>query len=165
MPALDNSKWERFARLVANGDSPTESYVSAGYSAASAHASASRLLKNATVCTRIAELRPRIIEIATQATGINKAWVISGLKKNYERAMQEEAVLDREGKETGEFVYQGTVANRSLELIGKELGMFVDRKDVTLRKALSELTDEEVDALIADAERKQASEATSGTVQ
>jgi hypothetical protein len=30
----------------------------------------------------------------------------------------------------GEYVYNGSVANKALELLGKELGMFIDRKEV-----------------------------------
>ena len=41
--------------------------------------------------------------------------------------MQAVPVTDREGNETGEYTYQGSVANRALELVGKELGMFHER--------------------------------------
>ena len=34
---------------------------------------------------------------------------------------------DRDGKPTGEYQYQGNVANKALELLGRHLGMFVDR--------------------------------------
>ena len=82
--------------------------------------------------------------------------MIQGLRKNYDRAMTEEAVLDSEGKETGNYRYNGNVANRALELIGKELGMFLDRKAITvedLRRLpgetilgmISELEDDDVD--------------------
>jgi hypothetical protein len=37
---------------------------------------------------------------------------------------------DGEEEVPGEFVYNGSVANRALELLGKELGMFIDRKEV-----------------------------------
>jgi len=30
----------------------------------------------------------------------------------------------------GQYVYNGSVANKALELLGKELGMFIDRKEV-----------------------------------
>ena len=36
-------------------------------------------------------------------------------------------MTNRQGEPTGDYVYQGTVVNRSLELLGKELGMFADR--------------------------------------
>jgi len=41
--------------------------------------------------------------------------------------MQAVPVLDKQGEPTGEYTYQGAVANRALELIGKHLGMFIDR--------------------------------------
>jgi hypothetical protein len=53
--------------------------------------------------------------------------VIEGLKRNFERAMQAQPALDSGGKPTGEYRYNGSVATRCLELLGKELGMFVDR--------------------------------------
>jgi hypothetical protein len=40
-------------------------------------------------------------------------------------------VLDSEGRPTGEYRYGGNVANRALELLGKELGMFIDRSEHT----------------------------------
>lgn len=39
--------------------------------------------------------------------------------------MQQEEIRDANGG-TGEFKYEGSVANKALELIGKHLGMFKD---------------------------------------
>ena len=57
MTVLKNSKHEQFALSVAKGVSASRAYVSAGYSATGATASASRLLTNAKVCTRVRELQ------------------------------------------------------------------------------------------------------------
>ena len=58
--------------------------------------------------------------------------MLERLEKNYERAMQEEPILDRDGNSTGEYKYQGMVANKALELIGRHLAMFTDKhQDVT----------------------------------
>lgn len=57
-------------------------------------------------------------------------WVIERLKTNVERALQAEPVRDAEGALTGEFRYEGSVANRGLELLGKYLGMFVEKAEV-----------------------------------
>jgi hypothetical protein len=58
--------------------------------------------------------------------------MIDRLVENVERAMQAEPVRrkvgDREEEVPGEYVYNGSVANKALELLGKELGMFIDRK-------------------------------------
>jgi hypothetical protein len=58
------------------------------------------------------------------------AWRMLGkLIENAERAMRQRPVRGEE-ENVGKFTYQGSVANRALELIGEELGMFIDRKEV-----------------------------------
>jgi hypothetical protein len=64
---------------------------------------------------------------AIKSTALTKEWVIETLKENVARAMQATEVKRADGTGTGEYQYQGSVANRALELLGKELGMFVDR--------------------------------------
>jgi hypothetical protein len=44
--------------------------------------------------------------------------------------MQTQPVRDNEGSPTGVYRYDGTVANRALELVGKHLGMFTDKVQV-----------------------------------
>jgi hypothetical protein len=44
--------------------------------------------------------------------------------------MTAEQIKDSHGKATGEYRYDGAVANRALELLGKELGMFVDKHEL-----------------------------------
>jgi phage terminase small subunit len=80
---------------------------------------------------------------------LTKQWVIDTLIQNVQRAMQAEAVTDREGVETGEFTYNGAVANRALELLGKEVGMFNDRREIGNAGAFANLTAEQVDEAIA----------------
>jgi DUF438 domain-containing protein len=67
------------------------------------------------------------------------------LQENVERAMSIEPVLDGKGHPTGVYKYQGSVANRALELLGKELGMFIDRNEVktTMEIRLAQMTREE----------------------
>lgn len=130
MPVLTNSKHELFAQEIAKGVSGREAYRTAGYTAksdAGADVSASRLLKDAKVAARIAELQ----EGAAEKAMISKQWVIERLIENANRAMQAVEVKDSEGNGTGEYKYDGSVANKALELLGKEVGMFVDRKQTT----------------------------------
>lgn len=61
---------------------------------------------------------------------VTQEWVVETLVRNIKRAMQEEAVLDKHGNPTGEYVYNGSVVNRACELLGKRLGMFVDKTEV-----------------------------------
>jgi hypothetical protein len=66
---------------------------------------------------------------------------------NVERAMQAEPVVDAEGVPTGQYVYNGNVANKALELLGKEQGMFIDRKEIGAG-AFDHLDDDELSKTI-----------------
>jgi hypothetical protein len=66
------------------------------------------------------------------------------LRENVERAMQGEPVLDRKGLPTGEWRYDGAVANRALELLGKELGLFIERREQGRPGEFAELSNEEL---------------------
>ena len=68
--------------------------------------------------------------------------------ENAERALQHVAVLDKERKPTGEYRYDGSVANRALELLGKQQGMFIDRHEVGQPNEFANWTDEELEAFI-----------------
>jgi hypothetical protein len=78
-----------------------------------------------------AETEPKVAATRSRRTPIGpvtRAWVLERLVENVKRAMQIEEVKLR-GVPTGEYRYEGSVANRALELIGKELGLFVDRSE------------------------------------
>ena len=84
-------------------------------------------------------------------------WVLPMLKENAERAMQVRPVLDIRGQATGEYSWDGNVANRALELIGKHLGMFVEKRELSVQsspieiihRSMAGVTDQELQALIA----------------
>ena len=67
MAELKNPKHEKFVQNIVRGLSPTEAYISAGYSGKGAHASAARLLKNPEVCTRLTELQKVIAPLVEAA--------------------------------------------------------------------------------------------------
>jgi hypothetical protein len=83
-----------------------------------------------------------------QKVAVDKDWIRDRLAQIVERCMQAEPVLDREGKPTGEFTFQAPAAIRALELLGKDQGMFVDRKEV-LHGNIETLSDERLRELIA----------------
>ena len=60
MPELSKPNYERFAIEIAKGVAPAEAYANAGYSRKGAEKSASRLLTNAKIRQRIAEIRATI---------------------------------------------------------------------------------------------------------
>ena len=68
--------------------------------------------------------------------------------ENVERAMEAIPVLDAAGNPTGKYAYNGNVANRALELLGKEQGMFVDRKEIGKPGAFDALDDEELERAV-----------------
>jgi hypothetical protein len=117
--------------------------------------SASRLLKNqrAGIRERVAEIlqeREQIdaegTKLAIERTAIDKEWVIERLRENVERAMQAQPVIDRAGNPTGSYVYNGAAANRALELLGKELGMFIERRENKIVDEFENMSVEEIEA-------------------
>jgi phage terminase small subunit len=128
MPILQNQRWELFAQGIAKGLTQGQAARNAGYKdSPSADVHATRLLKR-----RIQEINEKVLSKTIEKTALTKEWVLDRLRENVGRAMQHRAVRDADGNEIGEYVYNGSVANKALELIGRELQMFVDRKDVNL---------------------------------
>lgn len=129
MPALRNARHERFAQEVAAGKTLEEAHRLAGYNAD--RRNAQHLRERNDISHRVDELLAAREQIAAKATeraiektGITKAWVMERLRENVERAMQAQEVGD-----TGEYKYDGAVANRALELLGREIGMFISRSE------------------------------------
>ena len=81
----------------------------------------------------IAEAVEKAFLKRTQRVEIDQDWVINRLVENAERAMQAVPVLDADGDAAGGYRYDGHVANRSLELIGKHLRMFRDDPQINYR--------------------------------
>ena len=153
--SLRNPRYERFAQGLAEGKPAYQAYIDAGFAKAGAAQSASRLLKSqrAGIRERVAETlqeREQIdaegTKLAIERTAIDKEWVIERLRENVERAMQARPVLDRAGNPTGSYVYNGAAANRALELLGKELGMFVEKRENKVVDEFDSMTDEQVSA-------------------
>jgi phage terminase small subunit len=155
MPTVKNPKYERFAQELAKGRSASQAYVEAGYKANRHNASA--LARTQPIRTRVSELlqkRERVdakaTELAVEKLALTKEWVVGKLIENVERALQARRVRGEDGEEQGEYQYQGNVANRALELLGKELGMFIDRKETGKPGDFAGLTDDELDARIEE---------------
>jgi hypothetical protein len=126
MPAL-KPRWEKFAQLIARGEceSNAAAYMAAGFQCRPnmAKRSAYQLLSNPQIQARLDEIRREGEEInkvareqAITSTGLTRELVIDELLDNLKRA--------KSGKQ-----FDGATANRACELLGKELGMFVDRSE------------------------------------
>ena len=137
MTILVNPKHEAFCQAYVRGESAGN--ASATYRAVYGkdnRGAATRLQQRDSIVQRVAEIRAEIaaseaaaLAQATESLGISKEWVLERLLENVERAMQRKAVLDDEGEAVGEWKYDGSVANKALELLGKHLGMFVSVGD------------------------------------
>jgi hypothetical protein len=158
VPTLSNARHERFAQAIADGRTAGEAYIAAGYSCGpqKARGHGHRLRTRGDVQTRIADLlqaRERVAEMgmerAIAQTALTKIWVLEKLRLNAERALQERPILDKDGNPTGEFRYEGAVANRALELIGKSLGIFIERREQGAPGDFAHLSDAELDEELA----------------
>lgn len=107
---LKNPKHELFALARAKGATLEEAMTAAGYSPI--RNNGSRLISNDNISARIEELKAEMISVAVQAAGFDKALVMKRLDACYVAAFNSN---------------QLHTAVRANELIGKELGMFVDR--------------------------------------
>jgi hypothetical protein len=141
MPILSNARHERFAQEVASGSSQSEAYDAAGFRSstpAATKANASRLMSRPEVRERVAEL-----QLAQgRQSEIKRADLIEMLLADRERAHAHRQIA---------------AAVRAAELIGKIIGMFVDRREIRT-SPLDTLDYEELVALRAFMEAaKQAS--------
>lgn len=112
----------------------TQAAIRAGYSENSARQIGDENLSKPDIQ---AYLEVRRKEIQTRLE-LSQDWVLKRLKEISDRSMQAEPVLkwdyeEKEWYETGEYQYDSAGANKATELIGKHLGMFVNKIDVTTK--------------------------------
>lgn len=131
-------KMMRFAQEYVIDRNATQAAIRAGYSERSAFAQGARLLRKDKVLQEIDRLTQELAE----KTKLTAEAIVADLIEVKERCMQRAPVMVREGKEMvqaiddeGRNVWQfdSKGANRSLELLGKHLGMFVERRELTGR--------------------------------
>ncbi len=128
MPALSNVRWEQFCQLLASGTSRTDSYlqVFATTNRRTCAKRGSALAGKPEVASRVTEIEDELRAGALERAGVDREFVIKGLKENISKSSQTTPILNRQGQPTGKFKYEPTAVNRGYELIGKELGMFKD---------------------------------------
>ena len=111
VPALRNTKHEKFAIEIAKGIAPAQAYINVGYSGRSsrgAAASASRLLKIVAIADRKAEILATIAAGAIQAGIGNRDWrmmqlqdIMTGLLAIRDARAKDPAILTAPGGATG----------------------------------------------------------------
>jgi phage terminase small subunit len=136
-PRKLNTRQAQFVREYLIDLNATQAAIRAGYSAKTAEQIGYQLLQKASVSAAISVARAKVAE----KTELSVAWVVERLRTVAERCMQAEPVLDKKGEPvlvetpTGQlapaYTFQAPAANRSLELLGKHLGLFPDKVEHT----------------------------------
>lgn len=104
--------------------------IRAGYSAKTAEAMSHKLMQKPHIRAAI----QKRMDKRSKKTDITAEYVLSNLKELVERCMQKEPVMVRQGNdwvESGEWKFDSSGANKSLELLGKHLKLFTDRQEIT----------------------------------
>ena len=133
---------ERYAQARSRGLNREEAHADAGYPPPNSGSAANNTEGRSGMKERIAWL---VQEDAEAQRGVvhheeeskafeeamGKAAILEGLRQVFELAIHSPTVIDKAGK-----AYEGApnnlaAANRALELMGKEDGMFIDRKHIT----------------------------------
>ena len=135
MAALRSARREQFCLLVAQGNLPVPAARKAGFK--SADKVASQMMRQPAVKARIAEMSERVdIEKAKEIVRVNastREWVLRELVDQVEHA---KLASDRGATLKG------------LELVGKEIGMFVQRS-MAIESPLARLSADKLLALLA----------------
>jgi len=100
-------KQQRFVEEYLVDLNATQAAIRAGYSAKTAMSAGGRLLRNVVIAKAIAAAHVKL----TERVGVTQEWVVARLVDNVAHATDPEH-------------FNGNVANRALELLGKHLGMF-----------------------------------------
>ena len=101
----------------------SQAYIRAGYSKNGAKVSACKLLTN----TNLQFFLAGLIKKQEVKNEITVSEIIQKLKIIVNRCMQKIQVFNKKGEPTGEWKFDSAGANRSLELLGRHLGMFTDK--------------------------------------
>jgi phage terminase small subunit len=119
MAILRNPKWERFAQELAGGRTAGQAYEISGFCANPANAW--RLHQREEIRRRIDEIldqkqraADKAVENAAEKAGLDTYWVMRTLRRN--------SVLAARRGDTA-------ASNRAAELIGRHLGMFIEKKE------------------------------------
>jgi phage terminase small subunit len=135
-----NTKQEAFAKaVVLNGGDKVAAFKKAGwswvnFSKNSLGVQADKAFKKPNISLRIKQLQEAKEIKAKKVFDVDAEWVLNSLKSVADRCMVAEPVMvkGREGMEpSGEYKFDSSGANRSLELIGRHFKMFTDKVELS----------------------------------
>jgi phage terminase small subunit len=123
-----NDRQETFCREYLIDYNGTQAAIRAGYSKKTAFSQASRMLRNVKVLSRVRALQAE----KTAQLSISQDWVVHQLVDVVQKCKDPVPVetWDYEEKatvKTGEYMFDSKGATKALELLGKHLGMYIDK--------------------------------------
>jgi len=125
----------------------TQAAIRAGYSEKTAYSIGNENLSK----PEIAEFIAKLMEKRTEDIKVDAAWVLEQAVKVHDRCMQNEEVKDHEGRGTGEYKFEHSGANKSLEIIGKHVDVqaFKDRIEHSGHIDLSGKSEQELKDIVS----------------
>lgn len=123
-----NDKTELFCHEYLVDYNASKAAERSGYSAKTAYSQGNRLLKNVEVLSRVRELQSE----KTKRLIITQDWVVQQLVDVVKKSKEPEPVMEWDYEEkalvkTGEYTFDSKGATKALELLGKHLGMYVEK--------------------------------------
>jgi len=110
---------------------------------------ASQAMQRPRVQKYLAEQRAAVSAKAKEEIAYDRVAALRDLLEVKSRCMEAVPLLDKFGRPNGSWTFNAAGALRALELIGRELGMFIDRKEVRAGP-LQDVSEEELDTILAE---------------
>jgi len=122
------AKQRRFVEEYLVENNATQSAIIAGYSEKTAYSAGQRLLKHVEVAAAIAEAQQKVSERIQYTIDDH----MRELEEVRAKAMETEPIFDSDGNHVGDQWRTASAAIRAIELKGKVIGAYVERREVAV---------------------------------
>ena len=136
MPPLPNPKWEKYVQELVKGTNSEDAYEKAGYVRSSANAS--RLKVNPVIIDRYQEL----MSTNTERFVVTRQYLIDSAVELLEKCLGRRKIKAANGTEI--YTFRAEAASKTLQMLGSEAGLFIDRKDISVKHGLDDMSDMEL---------------------